>query len=164
VSPRAQVLTALTDPVPGALLNMLSLSAAPESFVGFRWLDALNSLHDPETLRRHLLVTRWTLDEALVAGRLFEEIVEWLYRENRFMGGNLKIDGKKATPSQVVAPLLSVVDRDCNIVPPEAVLRFHGAMGSTDQEVLWYRSDAGVALRHVGPLVGKSAHRDHGHA
>jgi polyhydroxyalkanoate synthase len=146
--------------VPGTLLNVFSSSAAPDSFIWSRWVDALASAADSDALRTHLLVTRWSLDEAPLAGRLFEEVVEYLYRENRFTGGNLMIDGRRVRPGEVVAPMINVVDRQCRVVPPEAVLPFHRAAGSTEKQLLWYRGDAGVALRHVGPLVGENAHRE----
>ncbi len=158
-SPHASVLTALKDIVPGSLLDLFALSAAPESFIWYRWLDWLNSLPDPKALRSHLLVARWSLDEAPLAGRLFEEVVEFLYRENRFMRGDLMIGKQKTTPDQVVAPLLTVADENCNVVPPEAVLPFHHAVRGTDTELLWYQGDTGIVFRHVGPLVGRNAHR-----
>jgi len=158
-SSHAHVLTALMKTVPGSLLTLLSSSSAPESFSQFRWMDWLNSVPDPEALRSHLLVVRWTLDETPLTKRLIEEVVETLYRRNCFMSGNLKIDGRKATPDQVVAPLSSVVDRKCNVVPPDAVLPFHHAARSTDKQLLWYEGDIGIALRHVGALVGRNAHQ-----
>jgi polyhydroxyalkanoate synthase len=158
-SPRAQVLTVAMDAVPGSLLDVLASVAAPGSFVWFRWMDWLNSLSAPEVLRSYLIVARWILDEVPLARRLFEEVVEFLYRENRFMDGCLEIGGQKAAPDQVVAPLLTVPDKHCNVVPPEAVLPFHRAARSPDKTLLWYPGDAGVALRHVGALVGRNAHR-----
>ena len=62
------------------------------------------------------------MDETPLTGRLFAEVVEYLYRGNCFMSGHLKISGRRARPDQVVAPLLSVVDKPCNLVPPEAIL------------------------------------------
>jgi polyhydroxyalkanoate synthase len=99
------------------------------------------------------------LDEMPLTRPLFEELVEYLYRGNRFMNGRLKIGGRRARPDQVVAPLLSVVDKQCNVVPPEAILPFHHEARSDDQQLLWYQGDAGVALRHVGPLIGRNAHQ-----
>lgn len=158
-SPPASVVTASMDTVPGSLLGVFARAAAPEGFIGYRWLDGLISLSDPEALKTHLRVVRWSLDEAPLPKRLFEEVVEALYRENRFMGGDLRLDGKPATPDQVTAPLLSVVDAHGDVVPPQAVLPFHRAVGGPDKELLWYGGDAGVALRHVGALVGRSAHQ-----
>jgi polyhydroxyalkanoate synthase len=144
--------------VPGTLLDRFSAAAAPGTYLVSRWLDWLGSLSDPEAARIHLLVERWTLDEMPLPRRLFVEIVEDLYREDRFLRGSLTIGGKRAEPGRVSMPVLSVIDPRCRIVPPEAVLPFHVA-ATGPQRVLWYEGDVGVALQHVGMLVGKSAHR-----
>jgi polyhydroxyalkanoate synthase len=39
------------------------------------------------------------------------------------------------------------------------MLPFHEAVPSNGSRVLWYEGDMGVALQHVGMLVGESAHR-----
>jgi polyhydroxyalkanoate synthase len=36
-------------------------------------------------------VERWALDEFPLPGRLLHEILEWLYRDNRFCAGSLHI-------------------------------------------------------------------------
>ena len=60
----------------------------------------------------------------------------------------------------MVAPLLAVADRHCPIVPPEAVLPFTEAAGAADKTLLWCEGDTGVALRHLGPLIGTGALRE----
>ncbi|WP_349617736.1 alpha/beta fold hydrolase [Azotobacter salinestris] len=159
-APHARQLTALLHEVPGSFLSMAAARAAPDSFVQARWTDWLNSLSDREALQTHLLVTRWTLDELPMPRRLFEEVVELLYRENRFMGGTLTVGGRPATPAGAKTPVLSVVDPRSHVVPPDAVLPFHAAAGSGDAQLLWYEGDVGVALQHVGVLVGRRAHRE----
>ncbi|GAB3392955.1 alpha/beta fold hydrolase [Azotobacter armeniacus] len=158
-APRAQQVTTLLHEVPGSFLSMAAARASPDSFVWARWADWLKSLADSEALQTHLLVIRWTLDEMPFPRRLFEEVVELLYRENRFMGGTLSILGQLATPSRVKTPILSVVDPRSHVVPPQSVLPFHAAAGNSDAQVLWYAGDVGVALQHVGVLVGKRAHQ-----
>jgi polyhydroxyalkanoate synthase len=160
VSPPAAFLGALLGNIPGAFLDLASVAASPQSFVWSRWLDWFASLPDAEARRLHLRVLRWTLDELPLSRRLFEEVVEVLYREDRFFRGALLVDGRQAGPEQVTAPLLSVVDRRSLLVPPRAVLPFHAAARSVDQRVLWYGGDTGVALQHVGVLVGRTARRD----
>ncbi|HXH02150.1 MAG TPA: alpha/beta fold hydrolase [Candidatus Competibacteraceae bacterium] len=155
--PNARTLTVQLGNVPGSVINGLCLLASPATFDWSRRWDWWCSLLSPAALRTHLLVERWTLDEMPLAQRLFEELVELLYREDRFMRGTLRIGGRAATPQQVRAPLLSVVDRHCQIVPPQAVLPFHRAVGGG--HLLWYAGDVGVSLQHVGMLVGESAHR-----
>jgi polyhydroxyalkanoate synthase len=56
-------LESLPDSLPGSLLSMVSLRAAPDVFGTARAEDALASLADPAALRTHMRVERWTLDE-----------------------------------------------------------------------------------------------------
>jgi len=41
----------------------------------------------------------------------------------------------------------------------QSVLPFLHAVRSPERRLLWYEGDTGVALRHVGMLVGRSAHQ-----
>jgi polyhydroxyalkanoate synthase len=91
--------------------------------------------------------------------RLFAELVEWLYREDRFLRQTLIIGEKAATPQHIHAPLLSVIDSQCVIAPPAAVLPFYENVPSVSKSLLWYPGEIGVALQHVGMLVGQQAHR-----
>jgi polyhydroxyalkanoate synthase len=145
--------------VPGSFLNLVSLRASPTTFGLARWLDLVASLPDPQALRTHLLVERWTLDELPLPRRLFFEIVEWLVRDDRFMLGTLNLGGRYAKPAHINAPVLSVVDASCDIVPPQSILPFLDAISSAERKVLWYERETGVALQHVGMLVGRRARR-----
>ncbi len=70
-------------------------------------MDWVNSLGDPEALRTHLLVERWSLDEVSLPRRFFEDVVEVLYREDRFMRGELRLKGQRAAPDAVDVPVWS---------------------------------------------------------
>ncbi len=157
-APRGQLLTRALGNVPGTFLTAASFLTAPGTFGLSRWIDRLRSLSDLEALQTHLRVERWTLDEMPLPERLFEEVIEHLYREDRFMLGTLTVNGRPALPGLVDTPLLSVVDPRSTIVPPAAVLPFHDAARSPDTKILWYRGDVGVSLQHVGILVGRNAH------
>lgn len=157
--PPAQRITSLLGNVPGSFLSLAAGLASPATFEISRQLDAFFSLFDPQAMRTHMQVERWTLDESPVAMRFFEQVVEWLYRENRFMRGLLDINGRPALPHAVVAPILAIAERRCQVVPPESVLPFLQASSSPDNQVLWYPGDTGVALQHVGALVGRTAHQ-----
>jgi polyhydroxyalkanoate synthase subunit PhaC len=158
-APRADELTRFLGNVPGAFLSTMSILASYRSFQNERLEDWFNSLEDIQSLQTHLMVERWTLDEMPQPKKLFEQVLEDLYRRNLFMRGELAVDGKRATPASVHAPLLSVVDERSDVVTPESSLLFHDAVKSTDKKVLWYGGDVGVALQHVGMLVGRNAHR-----
>lgn len=158
-APPAGPLAAAFGTVPGSFLSLVSVAAAPASFQWSRWADWLESLGDPPARATHLRVERWALDELPLPGRLFAESVEWLYREDRFRRGALTLGGRRARPADLTMPILTVVDPRSAIIPPNSVLPVHEAAPSRRKRLLRYDGDRGVALRHVGVLVGASAHR-----
>lgn len=148
-----------TSPVPGSLLSMISAGAAPGTFCASRYLDCLASMASVERTATHWRVERWTMDELPMPGTLFDDVVEGLFHQNSFMRGELAIQGVRLHPSDITSPLLSVYRPSSSNTPREAVLAFHHAAGSQEQELVPYFGDVGVALQHVGPLVGDNAYR-----
>jgi polyhydroxyalkanoate synthase len=148
----------LPGALPGSFLSAASANAAPDTFGLDRLLDALLASTDAARLRTHLLVERWALDELALPRRLVAELATQIVREDRFMRGALEIGGRTAAPARLAAPLLCVHDPRCRLVPSAAILPFVEAAASRDKTVLRYEGDVGVALQHVGPLVGRNAH------
>lgn len=159
LGPSADKVTEVFERVPGSVLNFASTASSPATFNIERYADLLASIGSPKFLKSHILVERWTLDEAPMAGRLFEQVVTGLYREDSFMRGSLEVNGQQLSPQQMTAPLLSVYDPRSVIITPASVIAFHEAAGSTIKRLLTYDGDTGVALSHVGALVGENAHR-----
>lgn len=145
--------------LPGAFLSLAGYLASPAAFGQERIADWLRSLLDRRALDLHMRVERWTLDELPLARRLVEELLERVYPENALMQGRLSLPSGVPSPLKLTVPLLTVADAACPVVPPRSQLPFHAAAASPRKRLLWYGGDAGVGLRHVGPLVGASAHR-----
>jgi polyhydroxyalkanoate synthase len=59
----------------------------------------------------------------------------------------------------VVTPVLIVADRRCALVPPAAIQPCYEAVGAIDKHWIWYEGDVGVALQHLGVLIGRHARR-----
>ena len=144
--------------VPGSFLDLVSVAASPASFLASRWLDRLASADDKLAFATLLRVERWTLDELPLPGRFFAEVVERLYREDRFLAGTLTLSGCPAAPAGLAMPLLLVMRPASLIIPPRSVLPLFDAVPSRCKQVLRYDGDRGVALQHVGVLVGQTAH------
>ncbi len=157
MSPDARWVKDAFGVVPGSFLDLASTTASPRSFLFERYLDLVTSLARSE-LAVHLRVQRWILDELAMPGRLLAEIVEHLYRGDRFMTGDLVIGGRRVGPDSLVTPMLSVVNPSSDVIPPSSVVPFHEAAASSVKELLLYPGDHGVALQHVGMLVGRTAH------
>jgi polyhydroxyalkanoate synthase len=159
ISPHVGQMRTPGRPVPGSFLNIVSLLAAPMTFQLARYVDLMLSLADPARLGTHLAVERWTLDELPVPGRLFEDVVERLYRRDQFMAGTLKVGSRQIGPAALTTPLLTVLNPHSQVAPVESVLPFHRAAASRRKQLTVYEGDVGVAIQHVGVLVGRTAHR-----
>jgi polyhydroxyalkanoate synthase len=144
--------------VPGSLLSVSSFAADPVTFGWARCLDWLCCPHEAQAIQTNLLVERWALAESPIARRLFDEIVQLLYREDQLTRGELRVGIRRVALRMVRAPILCILDRHCRVVPPEAVLPFCEAVGSTDKQLLWHSREAGLSFQHVGVLVGAEAH------
>jgi polyhydroxyalkanoate synthase len=145
-----------SDPFPGSLLSYASALASPGTFVWSRLTDAVMSIADPLAMEIHARVERWALDEIPLPGKLVHHIVDWLYRENRFFRGVLKIDGKFVGPSGLSVATLAVINTADDVAPPISVKPFADAMAENVQ-IIEYSGERGVCLQHLGILVGRHA-------
>lgn len=158
--PPTENVTRVFGCIPGSVLNLASMVASPSTFGSERMADMFASMGSNRHMRSHLLVERWTLDEAPMAPALFEEVLDRLYREDAFMRGVLDIAGQRIGPQSIVSPILAIYDPRSTIIPPESVIAFHEATASPIKRLIAYRGDTGVALAHVGALVGYNAHAE----
>jgi polyhydroxyalkanoate synthase len=152
------LLETLPARVPGSFMSIAGFLASPAAFGKERWSDWWRSLPDREALRTHMQVERWSLDELPLAGRLVKELLRQLYGADAFMTGKLRCGRRIAAAGRVTAPLLAVTEPNCPIVPPAAILPFVDKAASREKTVLVYGGDVGVAIQHVGALVGHNAH------
>lgn len=156
----ADMLLASSDHIPGSLLNLVSAAAAPATYVLDRHLDYFASHRSLEDWQTHWRGVRWTLDELPLPRNLFNEVVEWLYRGDYFMRGKLVFNGTRLHPSAIKAPLVAVYDPSSSVIPSESIVDFYHAVGSQTKRLVTYSGDTGVALQHIGMLIGENAHHE----
>lgn len=147
--------------VPGSLLALGASAACPREFVAGGALDAAAAMaRGPAAWRRHRLARRWVLHERPMPGRLLADLVRQLYREDRFAQGRLRIAGRTVSPRDLALPVAAVVDPRSEVVPAASVTDAVDACASRERLVLTYPGDVGVALQHLGALIGEHAHRE----
>ena len=146
-----------TEPFPGSLLSHMSAMASPDTFIWSRLINAATGTTDNHTLEIHARVERWALDEVALPGKLVHEIMEWLYREDRFSRGDMTIGGKRLGPSTLSAPSLAVVDAADEIAPIGAVKPFINAMAGGRGRIIEFPGESGVPLQHLAILIGRKA-------
>ena len=149
-----------SDPYPGSILSQMSAVASPNTFVWSRWIDAALSAADRHAMDIHARVERWALDEVALPGKLVSEIVEWLYRENRFGRGILQLGEQTIGLGNLSAPTLAVVNTADAVAPVYSVSPLSEALGPEKFTILTYPGETGVALQHLGILVGREAHAE----
>jgi len=143
------------EPVPGTVLDLASVAAAPDEFSYGRWSDAWASLPDAKALAIHSRVIRWTLDEFAPPAALLQNVVDFLYRKDLFARNELRLLGRLAGSAALAEiPTAAVVDNTSRLVPPSSALE-----PLSSPVVFTYVPEVGVGLQHVGPLVGRRAHR-----
>lgn len=145
-------------PISGSTINLLSVAAVPQAFHWQRWADLAGSLGNRQAMRIHARVERWTMDEFPLPGQLFEDIVERLYRDDRFQQGTLSVGGKLTGVAQLRSPILAVINPVGYVVPPQSMLTALDRLPPSQRHVLRYEGDSGPAIQHLGPLVGRRAH------
>jgi polyhydroxyalkanoate synthase len=144
------------EPIPGSLLDLASVAAAPAEFVLGRWSDAWASLPDAKALAIHSRVIRWSLDEFAPSAPLLHSVVDLLYREDRFARNELRVLGRSAGSNSLAEiPIAAIVDHTSRLVPPSSALE-----PLNRPSVFAYAPEIGVGLQHVGPLVGRRSHRE----
>jgi len=147
-----------SDPYPGSILSQASAAASPETFIWSRLMDAVFSATDRPAMDVYARVERWALDEVALPGKLVSEIVESLYRENRFCRGVLNVEGRMIGPENLSAPTLAIVNTADSVAPLHTVRPIGEALGPEKFHIIEYAGERGVCLQHLGILVGRQAH------
>ncbi len=89
-------------------------------------------------------------------GNPVRQIIEWLYRGNRFCRGELIIGERLVGSATLSAPTLAVVNTVDDIAPLSSLKPFTDAMAK-NVRLIEYAGEIGVCLQHLGILVGRQA-------
>jgi polyhydroxyalkanoate synthase len=155
-APHASLIAGPVGAAPGTLLDVVSVTAAPQEFLWGRSMDAWAVIGGTEPMKLHRAVLRWTLDELALPAKLFTEVVEFLYRHDRFAKRTLMLGGRLIDPAGLTGTrIIAVVDPQSQVVPLVSALD-----PIQPSLVLYYQREFGVALHHVGSLVGAGAHKE----
>jgi polyhydroxyalkanoate synthase len=99
------------------------------------------------------------LDEFSLPGQLFEDVLELLYREDVFNCGGLRISGEVTGVERLRCPVLAVLNPLGRVVPPTWIAVALAKLPPVQSHTLTYEGEKGVALQHLGPLIGPSGHQ-----
>jgi polyhydroxyalkanoate synthase len=121
-------------------------------------MDAALSLSDPAAMDIHARIERWALDEVALPSKLINQIVRWLYRENRLCQGTLAILDRTVGPADMAIPTLAIVNAADEVAPMRSVAPFLDKMATDDTLIIEHPGEIGVGLQHLGILAGRAAY------
>jgi polyhydroxyalkanoate synthase subunit PhaC len=117
------------------------------------YVDLLQKLTDEDALEAHAAITRWVRDHVPWPGAAFQQMVHMFLRDNAFVNGTARVDGRPAKLSNVDVPILNVIAERDDVVPPAS----SAALAQLVPFELYeeFRINAG----HVGLVLGRAASR-----
>jgi polyhydroxyalkanoate synthase subunit PhaC len=138
--------------IPGAMMAYFFKVRKPTADV-VQYLNLWQNLWDTSYVEGHQAIARWASDHVPLPRAVARQILESWLRQNAFMTGRLVLDGRPVDLRSITCPLLAVLTKRDEIVPPAAARPITALVGSEDVQAL--ELDAG----HIGLAVGRSAHK-----
>jgi len=130
--------------MPGAFITSgFKLMNAYDRFIGDD-LKLYQHIGDPTYLERNRRFNQWYEFTQPLAGRMYLEVVQHLFKENKLVKGDLEIMGRTVDLSRIYQPLYLVAGARDDITPPAQLLAIRDHVSS-----LWIEeklADAG----HIG--------------
>ena len=96
---------------------------------------------------------RWLQSDVPLAGQLARELTRDLLQKNLFAHSRLTVSGKAVNLKAITCPVLNIVGRYDDLIPPASSLPFAELVGSTDKRTLLFPAS------HIGTVVGSAAHK-----
>ena len=140
--------------VPGELLNLTYLTLMPFRLMSQKYVGLADMGSDVAQMQNFLRMEQWIFDSPDQPGEAFRQFVNWFYKENRLVGGELVIGGRQVDLGAITMPVLNVYATKDHLVPPPASLALGEHVGSRDYGT--YAFDGG----HIGIYVSGKAQRD----
>jgi polyhydroxyalkanoate synthase len=94
----------------------------------------------------------WIDSDVPLAGRLFREIAIEIFGQSRLVRGDLAVGGEPINLRRIICPLLNVLGRFDELVPPRACEPLTQLVRSRDRQTVVFPSS------HVGAAAGLAAH------
>lgn len=140
--------------VPAELLASQFAMMEPIDNLLTKYVHFFENLDDEAFVEMFARMERWTWDGVDVAGRVFTEFVDDVYRNNHLVNGEITLDDERVDPSTLDTPLLQIVGEHDHIVPPESSAPLNDVVGTGDERLIEFPAG------HIGISVSGRAHAE----
>ncbi len=121
-----------------------------------KYLSINEHIDDPEYREKTTAFERWYLNVVDLPGRLYLQIVEQLFKDNRFMKGEMTALGQNAKPQSIACPVYLLAGAADDIAPKDQVFNVAGLLGTSANKIVKDLASGG----HMGLFSGTRAIRE----
>ena len=134
--------------VSGDFLNLVYLSLMPFRLTQQKYVNLLQLQGDRVQLENFMRMEKWIFDSPDQPATAFREFIQWFFKENRLIRGELTLAGRPVRLKNLTAPMLNIFASKDHLVPPSASIPLGAHIGAQDYQSM--EVDAG----HIGLYVG----------
>jgi polyhydroxyalkanoate synthase subunit PhaC len=117
-------------------------------------MNFMERLDDPKFVEDFLAMEMWLNDNIPVPGEVYRKFVKDLYHQNLLTKGRFRLGNRRVDLRNITCPVLNLMARNDDLVPPSQSLPFNDLVGSEDRKAIVF------AAGHIGMAVGSKAQRD----
>ena len=135
------------------ILNNGFMLLNPMENTYLKYLDLVEKVDNKGYVDNFFRMEKWINDGISIPARFFVEWIRDGYQGNKLVKGELKVAGKPVSLKKITMPLLLIVGKCDNLVPPDSTLGLLPHVKSKDTKV--FENPSG----HIGISVGGKAHK-----
>jgi len=125
-------------------------SMHPEEHLMNKYITLYENLDDPQYLKRTEMFERWYENTIDLPGRWYLQVIQQLFKENRFAKGEFVGLGKNTKPQNITCPLYLLAGAKDDITPQEQVFSAAEFFGTPADKVVKDLASGG----HIGLFMG----------
>lgn len=139
--------------IPGAWMTQAFISLKPFNLLSKKYYDLARHLDDESYVRHFLTVEKWIHDSRDLAGKAFHEFIEQFYYANKLISNQLVLSRRKVNLRKITMPVLNIIAKNDNIIPPNACTPLAHCIGTKDYTTKFFSGG------HIGILIGKKSQK-----
>jgi polyhydroxyalkanoate synthase len=117
-----------------------------------KYVTLYENLEDADFVRNFARMEQWIWDGVDVAGEVYREFINDIYKDNQLVNGEYTLAGERIDLADIEMPAQQIVGEYDHIVPPESSAPFNGNISSTDERLVEFGAG------HIGISVSSKAH------
>jgi polyhydroxyalkanoate synthase len=137
--------------VPGELLNLLFLALMPFRLTQQKYVNLLQVQAERAQLENFMRMEKWIFDSPDQPATAFREFVQWFFKENRLLRGELTLGDRTVLLKNITCPVFNIYAKNDHLVPPSASVPLGAHVGSAVYDSL------AVDVGHIGMYVSGKA-------